>query len=283
MSIKEVTDFMVKLAVAEDVGPGDITTRAIIPKGQKAKAVIIVKGAGVIVGLNVAAEVFRHIDRRIKFSPKVREGAFVKKGKVIAVVYGPARGILTAERTALNFLQHLSGIATLTARFAARVKGQGARILDTRKTVPGLRVLEKYAVKTGGGVNHRMGLYDAILIKDNHIKLAGGIDKAIMAMKAERAEKARKAEKAIEVEAKTIDEVRRAIRAGADRILLDNMNIRTLREAVKLCRKAGIKTEASGGVNLNNIRSIAKTGVDYISIGALTHSAGAVDISLKII
>jgi len=277
MSLREVTDFLVKFALAEDVGPGDITTRAIVGKGQRAKAEIIAKEAGVIAGLHVAAEVFRHLDRRIRFVPKVNDGASVKKGKVIAIVSGPARGILTGERVALNFLQHLSGVATLTAKFAAKVKGQRAKVLDTRKTTPGLRVLEKYAVRMGGGENHRMRLYDAVLIKDNHIALAGGVDEAI-----EKAKGTRHKGVGVEVEAKTLAQVRKAIEAGADRILLDNMQIKTLRQAVRLCKKARIKTEASGGVNLDNVSAIARTGVDYISIGALTHSAKALDISLDI-
>ena len=280
MSIKEVTDFLVKLALAEDVGRGDITTLAVVPKGQKAKAIIAAKEAGVIAGLSVAAYVFRHADPRIKFSPKAKDGAAVKRGKVIAVLTGPARGILTGERVALNFLQHLSGIATATDKFVAKVKSKKVKvkILDTRKTIPGLRALEKYAVRMGGCVNHRLGLYDAILIKDNHIKLAGGIEKSI-----EKARCGVRGKGEVEVEAKTLNEVQRAIAVGADRILLDNMSPKTMRAAVKLCKKAGIKTEASGGINLSNVAAVARTGVDFISIGALTHSAPALDINLKVI
>jgi len=280
MGIKEVADFLVKLALAEDVGPGDITTRAIVGKGQRARGEVQAKESGVICGLAVAAEVFRHVDRRVRFTPKVRDGAFVKKGKVVAVVSGPARAILTGERTALNFLQHLSGIATLTHKFKikkSKVKNK-VTLLDTRKTIPGLRVLEKYAVRCGGGTNHRLGLHDAILIKDNHIKLAGGIKKAV-----DRVKGVGGRGKNIEVEAKTIAQVKKAIDMKVDRILLDNMSIKTLRRTVKLCKKARIKTEASGGVNLSNVRAIVRTGVDYISVGALTHSAPALDISLKVI
>jgi len=278
-NIKEIADFLIKLAIAEDVGSGDITTRAIVPKDQKAKAEAKAKENGIICGQAVAAEVFRHIDPRIKYSAKAKDGTFVTKGKVIAVISGPARGILTGERVALNFLQHLSGIATLTRNFKLQISNlkNKTQILDTRKTIPGLRVLEKYAVKMGGGLNHRMGLYDAVLIKDNHIGIAGGIRRAVEGVRRRYG-----AKKAIEVEARTVGEVKEAIKAGVARILLDNMNIRTLKEAVKLCKKAGIKTEASGGVNLNNVRAIAGTGVDYISIGALTHSARALDISLDI-
>jgi nicotinate-nucleotide pyrophosphorylase (carboxylating) len=280
MSLKEVADFLVKLALAEDVSRGDITTRAIITKEQKAKAVITAKEEGVIAGLAIAADVFRHVDHRIKFSPKISDGALAKKGKVIAGLTGPARGILTGERVALNFLQHLSGIATATRRYVVKVKSQKSKvkILDTRKTIPGLRALEKYAVRCGGGINHRMGLNDAILIKDNHVKLAGGIEKAI-----EKARDGVRGKGYVEVEAKTINEVQRAIAAGADRILLDNMKIATMKEAAKLCKKAGIKTEASGGINLNNVAAVARIGVDFISIGALTHSAPALDINLKIV
>jgi len=277
--MKEVSDFLIKLALAEDIGPGDITTRAIVPKDRNAKAVIMAKEAGVIAGLEIAKDVFKHLSRNIKFISGVKDGTFVKKGKVLAAIIGPAATIITGERVALNFIQHLSGVATLTNKFVARVKGQGSRvkILDTRKTIPGMRVLEKYAVRMGGGANHRMGLHDAVLIKDNHIMIAGGIEKAI------KAAMAKYGRKEIEVEARTIEEVKKAVRAGADRILLDNMNITQLKESVKLCKKARIKTEASGGVNLNNVKAIAKTGVDFISVGALTHSAKALDISLKIL
>ena len=278
MSIKAVADFLVKLALAEDIGRGDITTRAIIAKNQTAKAVITAKEAGVIAGLDVAADVFRQTDHRIKFSPKVRDGASVKKGQIVAVLTGPAQGILTGERTALNFLQHLSGIATLTRNFKLQTSTRKTRILDTRKTIPGIRLLEKYAGKCGGGANHRMGLHDAILIKDNHIKLAGGVSKAIAKVRS-----AGHGVRGIEVEAKNISEVKQAIAAGVGRILLDNMNTKTLRQAVKLCKRAKIKTEASGGVNLQSVRAIAKTGVDYISVGELTHSAPALDLNLKIV
>ena len=277
--LKKVTDFLVRLALAEDIGPGDVTTKAIIPKAQKVKAKIIAKEGGVIAGLFVAKEVFRQVDRRIKFMPAVAEGARVKKGKVIAEIFGSASGILTAERTALNFLQHLSGIATLTSKFVARVKAQGSRvkILDTRKTIPGLRLLEKYAVKVGGGINHRMGLYDAVLIKDNHLKIVGGVKRAV-----EKARASLGPKKTIEVEAKDLAQVKEAIAAKVDRILLDNMKVKTLRVAVNLCKKVKVKTEASGGVSLDNVGAIAKTAVDYISIGALTHSAPALDLSLKV-
>lgn len=279
IEIKEITDFLVRLALAEDVGQGDITSKAVVGSNQKAQAVIRVKEESVVCGLGAAKEVYRQIDRKIKFIPKTKDGVAVKRGTIVAVISGPARSILTGERVALNFLQHLSGIATLTSKFALRITRYAPRlkILDTRKTIPGLRVLEKYAVKCGGGTNHRMGLYDAILIKDNHIKLAGDIKNALVAAKLSRPGKP------IEVEAQTIAQVKDAIKVGVDRILLDNMSLANLKLAAKLCRQAGIKTEASGGVNLQNVAAIAKTGVDFISIGALTHSAKALDISLKIV
>ncbi|KAF0134023.1 MAG: nicotinate-nucleotide pyrophosphorylase [Candidatus Saganbacteria bacterium] len=268
---------IIKTALKEDIGSGDITTNAIIPASQKVEAIIRAKEDGEIAGLLIAKEVFYQIDKRIKFSPKVKDGDQVKNGTIIAIVSGPARGILAGERVALNFLQHLSGIATFTRKINDKISKYHVEILDTRKTIPGMRRLEKLAVKLGGGINHRMGLYDAILIKDNHIKIIGGIEKAITAVK----KKYRKREP-IEVEAKTINEVKQSIQLGADRILLDNMSNQLLKCAVKLCKEAGVKTEASGGANIYNIVSIAKTGIDYISVGALTHSAKVLDISLKI-
>lgn len=265
---------IIKQALKEDIGKGDITSNNIVARDALAKGEILAKEAGVIAGLDVARDVFRQVDRRIKFSAKVKDGARVNKGKVIATVVGPAKGILTGERVALNFLQQLSGVATLTNQFVNKLKSRNVKILDTRKTTPGLRVFEKMAVKVGGGTNHRMGLWDAVLIKDNHIKIADGVKKAIQLCSPR---------KSIEIEAKTIAQVRQAIAAGANRILLDNMSLKTLRQAVKLCKKARIKTEASGGVNLQNIRAIANTGVDFISVGALTHSPKALDISLKLL
>jgi len=263
---------IVKLALREDIGSGDITTQRTVTSSAKARGRVLAKESGVIAGLSVTKEVFRQVDRRIKFIPKVKDGARVKKGKILAVVSGPARGILTGERVALNFLQRLSGIATLTQKFSSLAPR--TLILDTRKTTPGLRALEKYAVRMGGGTNHRMGLYDAVLIKDNHISLAGGIEKAVKAFKGKRA---------IEVEAKTVAQVKKAIKAGTKKILLDNMRVKTLRKAVKLCKKAKVWTEASGGVNLKTVRKIAKTGVNAISVGALTHSPKALDISLEMV
>jgi len=264
------------MALIEDIGEGDITTKATVPKEKYVEARMTAKEEGIIVGLDIAREVFRQIDRRIRVTSRVREGARVKKGAVIATLKGPARGILTGERAALNFIQHLSGIATLTGEYRARIKGTKARLLDTRKTIPGWRSLEKQAVKLGGGENHRFGLYDAILIKDNHLKIAKTIEKAVDAARIFYGKRK------VEVEAGSLTEVRGAIEAGADRILLDNMGLAELKKSVALCKQARIETEASGGIGLRNIRGIAKTGVDYISVGALTHSAKALDVNLKI-
>jgi len=238
---KSKLKIIVKQSLKEDVGGGDVTTLATVPAKAKAMAKIVAKEAGVVAGGWVAGEVFHQVDKRIRFVLKVKDGTKVKKGTIIAALTGPARGILTGERVALNFLQRLSGIATLTAKFKAQISKlkTDVKLLDTRKTTPGLRELEKYAVKCGGGVNHRMGLYDAVLIKENHIAIAGGIGRAVDRVKGQGARV-----KKIEVEARDLAEVKEAIEAGVDRILLDNMDIKTLREAVRLCKKARIKTEA---------------------------------------
>lgn len=261
------------MALAEDLGTGDITSELIIPQNQTTRALITAKETGIIAGLPLAEAVYRVLDKKVKFTYRAKDGSKAIKGRVVAEIQGPARSILEGERLALNFLQHLSGIATLTAQFAALAKP--AIILDTRKTTPLWRGAEKYAILAGGGHNHRIGLYDAILIKDNHVKLAGGIGEAIRRTKEQ-------GRGAIEIETKNLKEVKEAIAARADRILLDNMNLKTLRKAVVLCKRAGIETEASGGINLKNVKAVAKTGVDFISVGALTHSAPALDLSLKI-
>jgi nicotinate-nucleotide pyrophosphorylase (carboxylating) len=263
---------IIKEAIKEDVGSGDITTLTTVKAEAKAKGVIRAKETGVVAGLLVAKEVFRQVERKIKFVPRIKDGAKVKRGKTIATVSGPARGILTGERVALNFLQRLSGVATLTNQFVK--KSKSAKILDTRKTTPGLRALEKYAVKIGGGTNHRLGLYDAVLIKDNHIALAGGVERALGAFKKKSG---------VEIEAKTIAQLEKAIQSGTKKILLDNMSLKNLRKAVWLCKRAKVWAEASGGVNLKTVGKIAATGVNAISVGALTHSAKALDISLDIV
>ena len=262
----------VKRALAEDVGSGDVTTAATVPEAARARATISQKAPGVVFGLELAEATFTELDAAIVFERLVEEGRWREGGPVLRIE-GSARAILTGERTALNFLQRLSGVATMTARAVSAVEGTGARILDTRKTTPGLRVLEKAAVAAAGGTNHRAGLYDAVLIKENHAALAGGVRAAV-----------RRALQAapgvpLEVECRTLDEVDEALGAGAKRILLDNMSVAQLRAAVDHVRgRAGL--EASGGVTLTTLREIASTGVQFISVGALTHSAPALDLSL---
>lgn len=267
---------IVKRALSEDVGSGDVTTKATIPSSSKSEAVILCKQDGVLAGSDVALEVFRQVDSEITVKFEADDGEGIKANRVIAYLSGPTRGILTAERTALNFLQRLSGISTLTAQFVDAVKGTKAIITDTRKTTPGLRILEKFAVRMGGGVNHRMGLYDMVLIKDNHEAACGSITNAVKAVgKLNPGLK-------IEVECKSLEDVSEALGvAGVDRIMLDNMTLAQMRKAVQMA--AGrVELEASGGVKLRNVHSVAQTGVDFISIGALTHSAPALDISLDI-
>ncbi|MEO0114550.1 MAG: carboxylating nicotinate-nucleotide diphosphorylase [candidate division WOR-3 bacterium] len=266
---------LIKIALKEDIGTGDITTKLVVPKKVKVKAVIIAKAKGILAGIDVAKQVFHAVDKTLRFTPMKRDGDRLRPNTIIASIQGKASSILIAERTALNFLQHLSGIATLTNQFVQAVKGTKVKILDTRKTIPGLRILEKYAVKVGGGENHRLGLYDMILIKSNHSKVAGSIVQAVNRVKAGNRRGLR-----FEVEAKNLDEVKTALALNCPMIMLDNMSIAEMRSAVKLGKA---KFEASGGINLKNVRKIAQTGVDYISIGALTHSAKALDISLQII
>ncbi len=271
---------IVRIALAEDLPSGDITTEALIPPDISAKASILVKREGVLAGIDVAKEVFRQVDPSLKFKTLVKDGERVRKGKVVAAVEGRAGSILKAERTALNFLQHLSGIATETARYVQAAKGTEAVITDTRKTIPGLRVLEKYAVKVGGGRNHRMNLSDGVLIKDNHLvalrSLGIGLGEAVRSAKRNAGKKVK-----VEVEVESIEQVREALNAGADIIMLDNMKPEDMRRAVKLVKGRAL-LEASGGITLDNVRTVAGTGVDLISIGALTHSARALDISLEL-
>jgi nicotinate-nucleotide pyrophosphorylase (carboxylating) len=274
ISAKEV----VRSALEEDLGHGDITSSLIIGD-EKASAHIIAKEAFILAGMPFIAEVFDSIGREVKTDLLFAEGAHVKKGDILARLSGLAKSLLAGERVALNILQRLSGIATTTGNFVEKVKDLPVRIVDTRKTTPGMRLLEKYAVTVGGGANHRFGLYDGILIKDNHIKIAGGVKQAIgLTKKAPHLLK-------IEVEVKDMDELKAALDAGADVIMLDNMSIVEMQTAVKIARACNNKIllEASGNVNLQNVRDIAETGVDIISVGAITHSARAVDISMKII
>jgi len=270
---------LVARALAEDVGAGDVTSEATVPEGARGRARIVQKQPGVVFGLAVFAETMRQCGVE-DVDNLVVEGLWREEVPAeVLLASGSARGLLAAERTALNFLGHLSGVATLTARFAEAVAGTGAAILDTRKTTPGLRELEKAAVLAGGGRNHRMGLYDAILIKENHIAMAGGLAKAV------HAARSRFPELAVEVECRDLEEVAYALGTGADVLLLDNMDPETLGKAVALRDEnaaggRGPSLEASGGVTLDTVRSIAETGVDFISVGALTHSAPTLDFSL---
>jgi nicotinate-nucleotide pyrophosphorylase (carboxylating) len=267
-------DRIVAAALAEDVGPGDVTSLATVPPETPGSAVFLVKAPGTLAGMPVLERVYGHVDPRVAVHSLAGDGEAVAPGMRIARVEGPARALLTGERVALNFLQHLSGIATRTAALVRLVEGTGARIVDTRKTVPGMRALAKYAVRMGGGRNHRFGLYDGILIKDNHIRAAGGIRAAV-----ERSRSLAPHMLRVEVEAETLDQVREALEVQADVVMLDNMDLDTLREAVQLC-KGRTLTEASGGIDEQTIRAIAEAGVDLISAGALTHSVTALDISL---
>jgi nicotinate-nucleotide pyrophosphorylase (carboxylating) len=268
---------LIKRALQEDIGSGDVTTNWIIPAAQCSQATITAKAPGVIAGLEVAREILRLTDERIEFTPCVSDGDSVKPKDLVARLAGPTRGILSGERVLLNFLQHLSGIATATRAFVDAVTGTGAIILDTRKTTPGLRTLEKYAVRMGGGTNHRIGLYDMVLIKDNHIDAADGISEAVRCVREQN-----KSGLLIEVETRDLAEVREALALKVDRILLDNMSCELMRQAVALVG-GRIPLEASGNVTLANIRQIAETGVTYISSGSLTHSAKALDLSLTFV
>lgn len=295
----EKIDTLIQLAIQEDIGTGDVTTENIIPDSLIVEGVFLAKESGVIAGLPVVEYFFSKLDKGVSLKQNVKDGTFVKKGETIASIKGSAKTLLSGERIALNFLQRLSGIATMTAQFVERIKPLKTAIMDTRKTIPGWRYLEKYAVAMGGGVNHRMGLYDQVLIKDNHLdilKVETGfkpvstsshisiIEKAVSALR-------QKIKKGIliEVETRTLEEVTCALKAGVDIILFDNMNIAQLEEAVKMVKnwkpskeKRKPLTEASGNITLENVRLVAQTGVDRISVGAITHSAKALDISLEI-
>ena len=264
----------IQRALAEDLGPGDVTTNSIVPADAVMHGQIIAKQKGIVAGLDVAEACFSLVDLRTAFTAQAAEGDTVQDRQLLATLSGPARALLTGERTALNFLGRMSGIATLTRQFVDAVTGTRAVILDTRKTAPGLRAADKLSVLRGGGQNHRIGLYDMILIKDNHIDFAGGIAEAVRRAR-EAASKIQ-----IEVEARSVEDVKAALALGVDRILLDNMSLEMLRESV-LITNGRAKLEASGNVTLETVRRIAETGVDYISSGALTHSAKVFDVSLK--
>lgn len=277
---KDQIEEVINRALAEDFVSKDITTEALIAKDWQGKASILVKSEGVLAGIEAAKQVFLKVDPKLQIEVLIADGAKVKPGDVVAVITGKVASILKAERTALNFLQHLSGIATETARYVEAVKGLPVKILDTRKTIPGLRILDKYAVRVGGGQNHRMHLGESILIKDNHLaalrKQGLGLKEIIA-----RARQKAPAKIKIEVEAKTLEEAREANEAGADIIMLDNMSTEVMHQAVQAIKGHAL-IEASGGITLANIRAIAETGVDFISIGAITHSAKALDISLEL-
>jgi nicotinate-nucleotide pyrophosphorylase (carboxylating) len=268
---------IVRAALAEDVGAGDITTECAVPAGMRAQAAIFAKEPCVIAGLPLVEAVFAELG--VVTTRLASEGELIAVGQNVGRLDGPARGILTGERTALNFLQRLSGIATLTREFVEAVKGTKTQILDTRKTTPTLRLVEKYAVAVGGGVNHRMGLFDAVMIKDNHRAVLARLGSSALSQAVARAHDARVP---VIIEADTLEDVEAALAAGADHILLDNMTTAELRDAVKLVAGRA-KTEASGGVRLSNVAEIAATGVDYVSVGALTHSARAMDFSLELL
>jgi len=276
MQIPSTVIRMIKYAIEEDIGHGDITSSLIIPEESESKALYVAKGDFVVAGFPFAREVFTLLDQNTVFTTFFAEGAKVTRGDVLGEVSGRTRVLLAGERVSLNILQRLSGIATLTRSYVDAVMGTGAKIIDTRKTTPCLRFMEKYAVRTGGGVNHRFGLYDGILIKDNHIEAVGSIAKAIsMAKAVHHLAK-------IEVEVENLSDLREAVEAGADVIMLDNMSVNDMKEAVEIVKKR-VPLEASGNVSIGNVKEIAASGVDLISIGALTHSVTAADISLKIV
>ena len=269
-------DPLIELAFAEDIGMGDITTEATVPPTQDGMGTLLAKSDGIVAGLPVAERVFVKLDETLLFRGLIADGDAVKAGTPIAEVRGSAKTILIGERTALNFLQRLSGIATLTAQFVEAVAGYDTKIVDTRKTAAGWRAVQKYAVRVGGGQNHRFGLYDGVLIKDNHIVAAGGIRNAV-----QRAQQIVPHTAKIEVEVETLDQVDEALKAGADILLLDNMHPGMMKEVVQEVGDLAV-TEASGGITLDKVKTVAATGVDFISVGALTHSAMPMDISLTL-
>jgi nicotinate-nucleotide pyrophosphorylase (carboxylating) len=266
----------IQRALEEDIGTGDVTTDTIVPADASLRGRIVAKQDGVVAGLSVAEHVMLALNQRVTFRTNTADGSRVNRGTVLVDVEGPARALLTGERTALNFLGRMSGIATLTRKFVDAVAGTGAIILDTRKTAPGLRITDKLAVRLGGGQNHRTGLFDMVLIKDNHIDFAGSITAAVESVRASGSQLE------IEVETRSLDNVREALALGVQRILLDNMSIETMRKAIKIC-DGRAKLEASGNVTLDNVLEVAGTGVDYISVGALTHSPKVFDVSLEFV
>jgi nicotinate-nucleotide pyrophosphorylase (carboxylating) len=273
------TEDLIRRALLEDVGDGDHTSLSTIPAGSRGAARLLVKQDGVLAGVELAEGICAYFDPTLRLRILIQDGAAVKNGDVAFTITGPARSILTVERTVLNFMQRMSGTATLTRRFVEALDGTGCRVLDTRKTTPVLRAMEKWAVRIGGGYNHRFGLYDMVMIKDNHVDFAGGIPEAVRAAQRYLADNGLKLP--IEVETRDLNEVRLALSiTGVQRIMLDNFGFDDLRKAVRLINN-GCETEASGGITLVNARAYAECGVDFISVGALTHSAGSLDLSLK--
>ncbi len=276
MTNDQLIDRLIDLAIEEDIATGDVTTNSIIPAQSRSTAEMKMKANGVISGLDIARRVYERFDRDIRWEPLVKDGQAVRKGDIILRIEASYRCLLLGERLSLNILQRMSGIATETARYVRELSGTHTRLLDTRKTAPGLRMLDKIAVKDGGGTNHRIGLYDMAMIKDNHIKVAGGISQAVKAVRAQIP-----SDMKIEVEATNLDEVREALAAKADIIMLDNMSNEAMAEAVKIVNGQA-KTEASGNMSIPRLKEVAATGVDFISVGALTHSVTALDISMNI-
>jgi len=268
---------IVEQALLEDIGTGDITTDSVVHSNLKAKGIIKTSEDGIVAGLNIVNLVFKKLDSEIIFQEKIKDGMKVTRGKVLAEIGGSSRTILMGERVALNFLQRMSGIATITFKFCQEVKDFPVRIVDTRKTTPGLRILEKYAIRMGGGYNHRFGLYDAVLIKDNHIAVSGGIKSAVNSVRKQISHTVK-----IEVEVENLSQLKDALEMKVDIIMLDNMDLDTMEEAVKIAKGKAL-IEASGGITLEKVRKIAQTGVDLISIGSLTHSVKSLDISMEIV
>lgn len=276
MTNDELIDRLIDLAIEEDIATGDVTTNSIIPAQSRSTAEMKMKADGVVSGLEIARRVYERFDRNIRWEPLVKDGETVRKGDIILRIEASYRCLLLGERLSLNILQRMSGIATETARYVRELAGTHTRLLDTRKTAPGLRVLDKMAVKDGGGTNHRMGLYDMAMIKDNHIKVAGGITRAVEAVRAQIPSGMK-----IEVEVTDLAEVREALAAKADIIMFDNMSNEAMAEAVKIIGGQA-QTEASGNMSIPRLKEVAATGVDFISVGALTHSVTALDISMNI-
>ncbi|MFQ5786382.1 MAG: carboxylating nicotinate-nucleotide diphosphorylase [Thermodesulfobacteriota bacterium] len=270
-------DSIIENALVEDIGSRDLTTDLLFPEDSKCNAIIQAKEDGILAGLPIAKMVFRRLKKDISWVENKRDGESISKYDILVEIHGSKKAVLTGERVALNFVQRLSGIATLTSKFVKAVEGLSVKITDTRKTVPGLRILDKYAVCIGGGYNHRLGLYDGVLIKDNHIKLIGSISEAVKVIKGKPGVPLQ-----IEVETSTLNEVREALIAGADIIMLDNMPLKTMKKSVEMIEGKAL-IEASGGITLRNVRKVAETGVNIISIGSLTHSPKALDIGLYLV